>query len=96
MAPLACDPTALDRAGATVLSTGESLGSVITTLTAALSGSAGMAGDDPVGAALGRTYNGAAAKVIEAMTFAAMDSAASATACGCRHTTMRTPRRCRM
>lgn len=68
MAPLACDPTALDRAGATVLSTGESLGSVISALTTSLAGSAGMAGDDPVGAALGRTYNGAAAKVIEAMT----------------------------
>ncbi len=68
MAPLACDPTALDRAGATVLSTGVSLGSVISTLTTALAGSAGMAGDDPVGAALGRAYNGAAAKVIEAMT----------------------------
>lgn len=68
MAPLACDPTALDRAGATVLSTGESLGSVISALTTSLAGSAGMAGDDPVGAALGRTYNGAAAKVIDAMT----------------------------
>lgn len=68
MAPLACDPTALDRAGATVLATGESLGSVISALTAALAGSAGMAGDDPVGAALGRAYNDAAAKVIEAMT----------------------------
>ncbi len=68
MAPLACDPTALDRAGATVLATGESLGSVISALTAALAGSSGMAGDDPVGAALGRTYDGAAIKVIEAMT----------------------------
>lgn len=68
MAPLACDPTALDRAGATVLATGVSLGSVISALTTALAGSAGMAGDDPVGAALGRAYDGAAAKVIEAMT----------------------------
>lgn len=67
MAPLACDPTALDRAGATVLGAGESLGSVISGLTAALAGSAGMAGDDPVGAALGRAYDGAAAKVIDAM-----------------------------
>lgn len=41
---------------------------MISGLTTALAGSAGMAGDDPVGAALGRTYNGAAAKVIEAMT----------------------------
>lgn len=68
MAPLACDPTALDGAGATVLGTGVSLGSAISTLTTALAGSAGMAGDDPVGAAVGRAYNGAAAKVIEAMT----------------------------
>lgn len=68
MAPLACDPTALDRAGATVLATGVSLGSVISALTTALAGSAGMAGDDPVGAALGRAYDCAAAKVIEAMT----------------------------
>ncbi|OBF67755.1 NAD(+)--arginine ADP-ribosyltransferase [Mycobacterium sp. 852002-51971_SCH5477799-a] len=68
MAPLACDPTALDRSGATVLATGVSLGSVISALTTALAGSAGMAGDDPVGAALGRAYNEAAAKVIEAMT----------------------------
>lgn len=68
MAPLACDPTALDRAGATVLTTGVSLGSVISTLTTALTDTAGMAGDDPVGVALGRAYDGAAAKVIEAMT----------------------------
>lgn len=68
MAPLACDPTALDRAGATVVATGESLGSVISALTSALAGSSGMAGDDPVGATVGRAYNGAAAKVIEAMT----------------------------
>lgn len=68
MAPLACDPTALDGAGATVLASGVSLGSVISALTTALAGTAGMAGDDPVGAALGRAYDGAAAKVIEAMT----------------------------
>ncbi len=67
MAPLACDPTALGRAGATVLATGVSLGSVISALTTALAGTAGMAGDDPVGAALGRAYDGAAAKVIDAM-----------------------------
>ena len=52
MAPLACDPTALDRAGAMVVATGVSLGSVISGLTMALAGCAGMAGDDPVGAAL--------------------------------------------
>jgi hypothetical protein len=67
MAPLACDPAALDGAGATVLAAGVSLGSGISALSAALAGSAGMAGDDPVGAALGRAYDGAAAKLIEAM-----------------------------
>lgn len=46
------------------------MGSAITALIAALSGSKGMAGDDPVGAALGRAYDDAAAKVIEAMASA--------------------------
>ncbi|WP_243393756.1 ADP-ribosyltransferase [Mycobacterium ahvazicum] len=45
----------------------EGLASVISTLTAALSGCAGMAGDDPAGAALGRDYDRSAAKLIEAM-----------------------------
>ncbi|OBI89739.1 hypothetical protein [Mycobacterium sp. 1245805.9] len=67
MAPLAVDPAALDSAGAEVVTAGEGLGSVISTLTAALSGCAGMAGDDPVGARLGHSYDGSAAKLIEAM-----------------------------
>ncbi|OBA75275.1 NAD(+)--arginine ADP-ribosyltransferase [Mycobacterium sp. 1554424.7] len=67
MAPLACDPAALEHAGAEVVTAGEGLGSVISTLTAALSGCAGMAGDDPVGAALGHSYDNSAAKLIEAM-----------------------------
>ena len=67
MAPLAVDPAALDGAGAEVLTAGESLGSVISTLIAALSGCAGMAGDDPVGAALGHSYDRSAAKLVEAM-----------------------------
>jgi hypothetical protein len=67
MAPLACDPTALERAGVAVLAAGVSLGSVVSALSAALASSAGMAGDDPVGAALGRKYDGAAAKLIDAM-----------------------------
>ena len=58
---------ALDSAGAEVLSTGEGLGSVISTLTTALSGCAGMAGDDPVGAALGHSYDNSASKLVEAM-----------------------------
>jgi hypothetical protein len=67
MAPLAVDPEALDGAGAAVVSAGESLGSVISTLTAALSGTAGMAGDDPAGGALGRSYDSSASKLLEAM-----------------------------
>ncbi|WP_082959585.1 putative adhesin [Mycobacterium sp. E2462] len=67
MAPLACDPAALDRTGATVVAAGVTMGSAITDLVAALSGSKGMAGDDPVGASVGRAYDGAAGKVIQAM-----------------------------
>ncbi|WP_293321053.1 NAD(+)--arginine ADP-ribosyltransferase [Mycobacterium sp.] len=67
MAPLAVDPAALDSAGAEVVTAGEGLGSVISTLTSALSGCAGMAGDDPVGTALGHSYDGSAAKLIDAM-----------------------------
>jgi hypothetical protein len=67
MAPLGVDPAALDSAGAEVVTAGQGLGSAISTLTSALSGSGGMAGDDPVGAALGRDYDRAATKLIEAM-----------------------------
>ncbi|OMC16465.1 TNT domain-containing protein [Mycobacterium sp. SP-6446] len=67
MAPLAVDTAALDSAGAEVVTAGEGLGSVISTLTAVLSGCAGMAGDDPAGAALGRSYDSSAAKLVQAM-----------------------------
>jgi hypothetical protein len=67
MAPLAVDPAALDSAGAEVVTAGEGLSSVISTLTAALSGCAGMAGDDPAGAALGHSYDSSASKLVEAM-----------------------------
>src|ERR1700761_819891 len=67
MAPLTVDPQALDGAGAEAISTGEALGSVISTLTTALAGCDGMAGDDPVGAAFGRSYNSSASKLLEAM-----------------------------
>ncbi|OMC56094.1 hypothetical protein A5747_09870 [Mycobacterium sp. IS-836] len=67
MAPLAVDTAALDNAGAEVVTAGEGLGSVISTLTAVLSGCAGMAGDDPAGAALGRSYDSSAAKLVQAM-----------------------------
>ena len=67
MAPLTVEPAALDGAGAAVISAGQGLGSVISTLTSALGGCSGMAGDDPAGAALGRSYNGSASKLLEAM-----------------------------
>jgi hypothetical protein len=58
---------ALEGAGAVVVTAAEGLASVISTLTAALSGCAGMAGDDPAGAALGHGYDSSASKLIEAM-----------------------------
>ncbi len=68
MAPLAVDPAALDGAGAAVVAAGEGLGTVIASLTAALAGRAGMAGDDPAGAAFGRSYDGSAAALVQAMS----------------------------
>jgi hypothetical protein len=67
MAPLAVDPQALDGAGAAVVSTGEGLGSVVSTLTTALGGCNGMAGDDPAGAAFGQSYDNSAPKLLQAM-----------------------------
>jgi hypothetical protein len=67
MAPLAVDPPALYGAGAAMTSTGEGLGSVVSTLTTALAGCNGMAGDDPAGAAFGQSYNRSASKLLEAM-----------------------------
>ena len=67
MAPLTVDPGALDRAGTDVVAAGESLGWTVMTLTMALLGCAGMAGNDPAGARLGRSYDGSAAKLVEAM-----------------------------
>jgi hypothetical protein len=67
MAPLTVDPAALDGAGTAVISAGQGLGRVISTLTTALGGCSGMAGDDPAGAAFGQSYNNSASKLIEAM-----------------------------
>ena len=67
---LAVDPQTLDGAGAAVVSTGADIGSTLSRLTATLSGSAGMCGDDPVGAAMGRSYDRAAQSLLAAMTAA--------------------------
>jgi hypothetical protein len=58
---------ALDGAGSEVVTAAEGLASVISTLIAALSGCAGMAGDDPAGAALGHSYDSSASKLVDAM-----------------------------
>jgi hypothetical protein len=67
MAPLAVDPAALDGAGAKVISVGDGLASVVSTLTTQLAGCNGMAGDDPAGSAFGNSYNSSASKLLEAM-----------------------------
>jgi hypothetical protein len=67
MAPLGVDPVALDGAGSEVVTAAEGLAPVISTLIAALSGCAGMAGDDPAGAALGHSYDSSASKLVDAM-----------------------------
>lgn len=64
MAPLAVDPAALDSAGGAAVAAGAGLGAVISSLTAALAGCAGMAGDDPAGAVFGRSYDGSAAALV--------------------------------
>ena len=67
MAPLAVDPAALASAGTQVVTAGQGLGSVISTLTSALSGCSGMAGDDPAGASLGHGYDRSASQLVKAM-----------------------------
>src|SRR5271169_315219 len=67
MAPLTVHPAALEGAGTAVISAGQGLGRVISTLTTALGGCSGMAGDDPAGAAFGQSYNNSASKLLEAM-----------------------------
>lgn len=70
MSDLAVDPHALDGAGTTIISTGAGIGSTLATVTATLSGSAGMCGDDPVGAAMGRSYDTTSQSLLQAMVAA--------------------------
>jgi hypothetical protein len=66
MAPLAVDPAALDGAGVTLTDVGQHIGSTLSTLAGALSGCGGMCGDDPVGEAIGESYDAAAAGLLRA------------------------------
>lgn len=67
MAPLTADPAALGSAGTQVVTAGQGLGSVISTLSSTLSGCSGMAGNDPAGAALGHSYDSSASQLVKAM-----------------------------
>ncbi len=58
---------ALDGAGSTVVSIGEDLDDVVTTLTRALVGCSSMCGDDPAGAQFARAYDSTAKSLIASM-----------------------------
>lgn len=66
MAPLSVDPAALDGAGVTLTDVGKDIGWTMSTLAGTLSGCGGMCGDDPVGAAIGKSYDSAAASLLRA------------------------------
>lgn len=70
MAPLTVDPASLDGAGSAVVEIGTSIGQRLSTLVAALSGQTGMAGNDPVGAVMGRAYDTSADALIKAIAAA--------------------------
>ncbi len=67
---LAVDPGALDGAGVAIISTADGIGSALSRLTGALSGSASMCGNDPVGATMGRSYDTTAQSLLQAMATA--------------------------
>ncbi|AQA01432.1 hypothetical protein BVC93_02160 [Mycobacterium sp. MS1601] len=66
MAPLSVDPAALDGAGVTLTDVGKDIGWTMSTLAGTLSGCGGMCGDDPVGSAIGESYDSAAAGLLKA------------------------------
>ena len=67
MPPLSVDPAALDGAGDTLVNVGKDIGSTLSTLAGVLSGCGGMCGDDPVGEAMGRSYDSAAVGLVKAI-----------------------------
>lgn len=65
--PLVVDPKALDSAGQTMTIQAGELGKAVETLVTALSGCAGMCGNDPAGIIHARAYDRSAKSMLEAM-----------------------------
>ncbi|SPX87820.1 NAD(+)--arginine ADP-ribosyltransferase [Mycobacteroides abscessus] len=65
--PFRVDPVALDGAGKSVSTSVDGWGSSLSTLTASLSGTAGMGGQDPAGIVFSRAYDSSAKELLEAM-----------------------------
>ncbi|CPX14707.1 WXG100-like domain-containing protein [Mycobacteroides abscessus] len=65
--PFRVDPVALDGAGKNVAGAVDGWGSALSALNAALSGTAGMGGQDPAGVVFARSYDDAATALLEAM-----------------------------
>ncbi len=65
--PFRVDPVALDGAGKNVSGAVDGWGSALSALNAALSGTAGMGGQDPAGVVFARSYDDAATALLEAM-----------------------------
>lgn len=80
--PFRVDPVALDGAGKGVATAVDGWGSALSALNAALSGTAGMGGQDPAGIVFARAYDNAAKELLEAMVDVA--NAAGRTADGIR------------
>ncbi|MBE5507659.1 NAD(+)--arginine ADP-ribosyltransferase [Mycobacteroides abscessus] len=65
--PFRVDPVALDGAGKGVTSAVDGWGGALSALNAALSGTAGMGGQDPAGIVFARAYDNSATALLEAM-----------------------------
>ncbi|WP_255799437.1 NAD(+)--arginine ADP-ribosyltransferase [Mycobacteroides abscessus] len=65
--PFRVDPVALDGAGKGVAGAVDGWGAALSALNAALSGTAGMGGQDPAGVVFARSYDSAATALLEAM-----------------------------
>lgn len=65
--PFRVDPVALDGAGKNVAGAVDGWGSALSALNAALSGTAGMGGQDPAGVVFARSYDDSATALLEAM-----------------------------
>jgi hypothetical protein len=67
MPRLSVDPSVLDGAGVRLADIGGTVGLTVSTLSGALADCAGMCGDDPVGEAMGRSYDRTASALVAAL-----------------------------